>query len=222
MIIIIVFSSKNASSKNTSFCDYYKLYLYRNFNLMSQHRYFMLYKPYGFVSQFITNDKHAAKKKFLGSLFNFPENTMAVGRLDEPSEGLLLLTTNGAWSHYIRSKKIEKEYYVQVDGIIDGAAIKKLSDGVEITVNGKPYLTKKSIVTRLLQPPLLPKRAKKIRDERHGPTSWIRIIIYEGKFRQVRKMTSAVGFPTLRLVRYRVDAYTIDAMQAGEVKEITF
>lgn len=185
------------------------------------HQYFKIFKPYGYVSQFITNDRHAKRKKFLGDLYDFPEGTMAIGRLDEPSEGLLLLTTDGNFSHSVRKKNVEKEYYVQVDGEITEVAIKKIQDGVTITNEGEDYVTMPSKVTRFITEPDLPPRAKKIRDSRHGPTSWISITITEGKFRQVRKMTSAVGFPTLRLVRYRIGSITIAGMTSAEVDKIS-
>ncbi|SHI33370.1 23S rRNA pseudouridine2457 synthase [Mesonia phycicola] len=184
------------------------------------HSHFKLYKPYGYLSQFITNQKQAKKKKMLGELYNFPTETMSIGRLDEDSEGLLLLSTDGKMSYAVLSNSVEKEYYVQVDGIITDEAIKKLQLGVEIGIQGKKYLTQ-PCQARIIEIPNLPERAKKIRDERHGPTSWASITITEGKFRQVKKMTAAVGFPTLRLVRYRVDKITIDKMTAGEVIEIT-
>ena len=91
---------------------------------------------------------------------------------------------------------------------------------MRITSDNKPYLTRPCIVTLLTSPPTLPKRAKKIRDERHGPTSWISITITQGKFRQVRKMTSAVGFPTLRLVRVRIGEHTIGTLKPAEVAQI--
>jgi 23S rRNA pseudouridine2457 synthase len=156
----------------------------------------------------------------LGNLFDFPENTMAIGRLDEPSEGLLLLTTNGKTSEFIRSSKIEKEYYAQVDGIITDEAIEFLKNGVEISTESGLYTTKPCVVFKLQETPKLPQRAKKIRDERHGPTSWISITLTEGKFRQVRKMTAIVGFPTLRLVRVRIGHIYIGNMEAGEVIEL--
>ena len=83
---------------------------------MSSHRHFILCKPYGYLSQFIYDLKRS--KKLLGELFDFPSGTMAIGRLDEDSEGLLFLTTDGKMSETIRSKKVEKEYYVQVDGLV--------------------------------------------------------------------------------------------------------
>ncbi|RED47428.1 pseudouridine synthase [Seonamhaeicola aphaedonensis] len=186
----------------------------------SEHRHFVIYKPYGYLSQFKSEDSKQQKKKFLGELFNFPDGTMAIGRLDEKSEGLLLLTTDGKMSDFINSKKVEKEYYAQVDGDITNDAIDILKLGVEIGFSGKKYLTKPCEVVKLNDIPELPIRSKKIRDDRHGPTSWISITLKEGKFRQVRKMTSAVGFPTLRLVRVRVGNILIDNIQVGDVIEV--
>ena len=145
---------------------------------------------------------------------------MAIGRLDEKSEGLLLITTNGKWSNEINSRGIEKEYYVQVDGTITIEAITKLQKGIEIGINGKRYLTKPCKVEILKNLPQFPKRSKKIRDDRHGPTTWISITITEGKFRQVRKMTAAAGYPTLRLVRVRIGTIYLNEMQVGQVQKI--
>lgn len=184
-----------------------------------KHRHFILFKPYGYLSQFINNQTKRANKKLLGELHNFPENTMAIGRLDEHSEGLLLLTTDGKVSELIRSSKYEKEYYAQVDGTITQKAMVNLKNGVVISTDVGKYLTKKCKAKILTQTPTLPKRGKKIRDDRHGPTSWISIILKEGKFRQVRKMTAAIGFPTLRLVRVRIGTIHIENMIAGEVLE---
>lgn len=182
-----------------------------------QHHHFKLFKPYGYLSQFVNNQNTRKNKKLLGVLYPFPLNTMAIGRLDYDSEGLLLLTTDGKQSEQIRSKKVEKEYYVQVDGIITAEAIQQLTDGVAIRTEGIIYHTKPCKVYILKEIPSLPVRAKKIRDERHGPTSWLSITLQEGRFRQVRKMTAMVGFPTLRLIRVRIGNITIDEMNAGEV-----
>jgi 23S rRNA pseudouridine2457 synthase len=146
---------------------------------------------------------------------------MAVGRLDVDSEGLLLLTTDGKLSHDIRSKKVEKEYFVQVDGLIDQTAINTMKAGVEIGIKGKKYLTDPCEASMLDDPPDFPVRTKRIRDERHGPTSWASIIITEGKYRQVRKMTAAVGFPTLRLIRVRIGSVYLGDLKAGEVREVS-
>ena len=183
------------------------------------HSHFILHKPYGYLSQFIYEGKRKSRKRLLGELYDFPDGTMAIGRLDENSEGLLLLTTDGKVSEYIRSRKVEKEYYVQVDGIIGIDAIKALQQGVEIGFDGKKYITKPCQAFLVDCIERLPIAHRKIRDERHGPTSWVRIILTEGKFRQVRKMTAAVGFPTLRLIRFRIGDVLLE-LKAGEVLKV--
>ncbi len=184
------------------------------------HRHFMIYKPYGYLSQFINNGQKQNSKKLLGELFNFPVGIMAIGRLDEKSEGLLLLTTDGKTSNHICSGNIEKEYYVQVDGNITEDALTKLVNGVQIGFDGKKYLTNPCRAFKITKVPDFPERSKRIRDKRHGPTSWVSITLTEGKFRQVRKMTSAVGFPTLRLIRVRVGNIRLNKLQAGDVAEL--
>ncbi len=183
------------------------------------HQHFLIYKPYGFLSQFVPETRKS--KPLLGQLYEFPEKTMAIGRLDHDSEGLLLLTTDGMQSHLIRSKSIEKEYYVQVDGEVSQAQLLQLQQGVEIGISGAKYLTLPCQIELLTSEPNLPARGKKIRDPRHGPTSWLSVTIAEGKNRQVRKMTAAVGLPTLRLVRVRIGAIHLEQMQPGEVTPVT-
>ncbi|MFP5437095.1 MAG: pseudouridine synthase [Bacteroidia bacterium] len=182
------------------------------------HHHYLIYKPWGYLSQFTYNLKR--NKKLLDELYAFAEGTMAIGRLDEDSEGLLLLTTDGMMSEIVRSKKVEKEYYAQVDGLITDEAIQQLQNGVEIGFKGTKYTTLPCRAFRVDKVPDLPVRSKKIRDERHGPTSWVSITVTEGKFRQVRKMTSAVGFPTLRLVRVRVGNIHLGTLQPGAVTEV--
>jgi 23S rRNA pseudouridine2457 synthase len=176
-----------------------------------------MHKPFGYLSQFVGEGK---KKKRLGELYNFPKGTMCIGRLDENSEGLLLLTTDGKLSHYISGAGIEKEYYAQVDGLISAGAIEQLQQGVEIGIEGVKYVTKPCKVYLLNTVPDFAPRSKKIRDDRHGPTSWVSITLTEGKFRQIRKMTAVAGFPTLRLIRVRIGNIYLNSMQAGEVKEV--
>ncbi|WP_144208285.1 pseudouridine synthase [Shewanella donghaensis] len=183
------------------------------------HHHFKIFKPYGFLSQFLPEMRK--KKKLLGELANFPDKTMAIGRLDHDSEGLLLLTTDGMMSHKVRSKGIEKEYYVQVDGDITEEAMIRLKNGVEIGINGTKYQTLPCKAFRLDTEPQLPLRGRKIRDPRHGPTSWVSITLCEGKNRQIRKMTAAVGFATLRLVRVRIGDIHIDNMGVGDVVCLT-
>ena len=181
---------------------------------------FILFKPYGFISQLNSNDlRQARKKKFLSELYDWPEGIMPIGRLDEKSEGLLLMTTSGKLSDYINRSGIEKEYYALVDGAPTLEDLDLLRKGIEIGFDGKKYTTKPCTVIHLEQNPSLPDRGKKIRDARHGPTTWLSITITEGKFRQVRKMTSAINCPTLRLVRVRVGNLKLNGMQPGEVRE---
>lgn len=181
------------------------------------HRHFLLHKPHGYLSQFVYEKKRY--KKLLGELYNFPEGTMAIGRLDEDSEGLLLLTTDGMMSEMVRSKTVEKEYYAQVDGLIHQEAIEQVKQGVEIGFKGIRYTTKPCKAQIITELPECIGEGRRIRDERHGPTSWISITLTEGKFRQVRKMTAAVGFPTLRLIRIRVGTLSLQ-LKAGAVIEV--
>ena len=184
-----------------------------------KHRHFKIHKPYCYLSQFVNNQNKRKNKKLLGELGNFPEGIMAIGRLDEKSEGLLLLTTDGSVSEQIRGKSIEKEYYVQVNGIISNEAITTLQAGVEISQSSGKYTTLPCQVKQIEMPTYLGPPYRK-RSESHGPTSWISITLTEGKFRQVRKMTAAVGYDTVRLVRVRIGAILLEDMKAGEVREI--
>ena len=183
------------------------------------HRHFKIYKPSGMLSQFVSQQKKAHKKKFLGALHDFPTGTMAVGRLDEKSEGLLLLTTDGAVSFSINNGPYEKEYWAQVAGVISSEAITQLENGVTIGIHGTTYRTKQCVATKL-DSPTLPDAQHKLPDDRHGPTSWVRIVLTERKFRQVRKMTAAVGYPTLRLVRVRIGDQLLDGLRPGDVVPI--
>jgi 23S rRNA pseudouridine2457 synthase len=180
--------------------------------------YFITYKPYGMLSQLTSNDpKEVRKKRFLSELYDFPEGTMPIGRLDANSEGLLLLTTHGKMADMVNRSGVEKEYYAQLDGEITDEAISTLQNGVEIGFSGKKYLTKACTVYRLNDAPTLPDADQKIRLERHRPSSWISVTLTEGKFRQLRKMTAAVGYPTLRLLRVRIGAMHLEGLVPGKV-----
>ena len=183
----------------------------------AHHQHFKLNKPFGYLSQFASNAKHQQKMKFISALYNFPKGTMPIGRLDKDSEGLLLLTTDGKLGNAINKGGLDKEYYVQVDGNITESALAQLRQGVTISHKHVAYTTKPCEAKLLEQIPEFSERGKKIRDERHGTTSWVSIVISEGKFRQVRKMTASVGFPTLRLVRVRIGNIHLGQMQAAEV-----
>lgn len=182
------------------------------------HKYYKTYKPIGYVSQFINNKTRP--KHLLSDLYDFPEGTMAVGRLDVKSEGLLLLTTDGKFSHHICSSKFEKEYWVQVSGEVSQESIEKLREGVEISIKGEKHQTLPCEVDYLTDTSKIFPNPKGERDPRHGPMTWLKIIIREGKYHQVRKMTATQGHGTHRLIRWRVGDYTYDNLEVGEVEEI--
>ena len=189
--------------------------------MKEQAKHYRIYKPLGMLSQFHSNEpREQRKKRFIGELFDFPEGIMAVGRLDEKSEGLLLLTSDGELSYKINNSGVEKEYWAQLDGLITEEAIAKLRAGVKISLQGDFYITKPCKVGILEHSPILPPASNKLRIGRHRPSSWISIILTEGKFRQVRKMTASVGFPTLRLVRSRIGNIYLNGLQPGQVEMI--
>ncbi|SDS45106.1 23S rRNA pseudouridine2457 synthase [Maribacter dokdonensis] len=187
-----------------------------------EHFHFKVYKPFGMLSQLTSGeDRQLRKKRFLSELSDFPEGTMPVGRLDEKSEGLLLMTTDGKWSDDINRSGIEKQYLVQLDGLVTTDAIDKLSKGVVIGLFGKKYETLPCDVDYLKEEPILPEASAALRIGRHRPTSWISMVIKEGKYRQIRKMTAAVGFPTVRLVRIRIGDISLGQMKPSQVLKIT-
>jgi 23S rRNA pseudouridine2457 synthase len=182
-----------------------------------RYRYFLIYKPFGMLSQFTADDP---SKRTLGELHPFPKDVYPVGRLDEDSEGLLLLTNDPKMNAALLGEGVEKEYWVQVEGIPTEEALAQLRRGVEITVRKKRHRTLPADVRRLAPAPDLPARVPPIRVRLSVPDSWLAITIREGKNRQVRKMVAAVGFPCLRLVRWRFHGMELDDLQPGEVREI--
>lgn len=185
--------------------------------------YFLIYKPYGMLSQFSREgDKHGPRSATLADLdFQFAKDVYPVGRLDADSEGLLLLTNDKKLNHRLLDPKFRhiRMYYVQVDGTVTDEAIRRLEAGVSISVDGKSYQTFPARVERLTEP-TLPPRNPPIRFRASIPTSWLAITLHEGKNRQVRKMTAAVGFPTLRLVRWAIEDLTAESMRPADVREL--
>lgn len=184
------------------------------------HHHYHLNKPHSYLSQFTNQHTTRRNKKMLGELYPFAPGTMAIGRLDENSEGLLLLTTDGKVSAAVNSGKVEKEYYVQVKGIITPTALENLNKGVEISSNGKPYLTKSCTATLFAAPPVFSFPPKRIHTPNHGPTRWLSVTLREGKYRQVRKMLAVVGHPVVRLIRVRIGAIHLGELAAGEVRKV--
>ena len=179
-------------------------------------QYFIVYKPYLVLSQFTSQ----LNKQTLADYFAVPKNVYPVGRLDYDSEGLLILTNDTRLNSQLLSPlhSHEREYWVQVEGIPEPAAISKLASGVEINIDGKAYRTKKCKTELFTVIPALPERNPPIRFRKNIPDSWIRLTLTEGKNRQVRKMTAKVGHPTLRLIRYRIEKMTIEGLNPGDMK----
>jgi 23S rRNA pseudouridine2457 synthase len=182
------------------------------------HRYFIIYKPYQVLSQFTSEEG----KQTLKAFFNVPADVYPVGRLDYDSEGLLLLTNDTSLNHRLLNPSFahEREYWVQVDGDIHEKALHELQTGVSITINGAKYRTRPCKATRFTNTPAVPERNPPIRFRKEIPTSWIKLVLTEGKNRQVRKMTAQTGFPTLRLIRYRIGGITLDGLLPGELHEM--
>jgi 23S rRNA pseudouridine2457 synthase len=182
------------------------------------HRYFIIYKPYLVLSQFTSSEG----KQTLKAFFNVPSDVYPVGRLDYDSEGLLILTNDASLNHRLLNPSFahEREYWVQVDGDIHEKALQELRSGVFITIDGAKYRTRTGKATRFANTPPIPDRNPPIRFRKEIPTSWIRLVLTEGKNRQVRKMTAQTGFPTLRLIRYRIGGITLNGLLPGELREM--
>jgi 23S rRNA pseudouridine2457 synthase len=178
-------------------------------------KYYIIYKPFQVLSQFTPENGKACLKDF----FEVPTDVYPVGRLDYDSEGLLLLTNDKSLNHRFLHPRFahEREYRVQVEGLITNEALQLLTDGITINIEGKPFHTKQAKASRLPEHIVIPERNPPIRFRQHIPTSWIKLVITEGKNRQVRKMTAAAGFPTLRLIRYRLAGLTLDLMLPADM-----
>lgn len=180
---------------------------------------YLIYKPYQVLSQF----SPVEGKQTLADFFDVPSNVYPVGRLDYDSEGLLLLTNDTTLNHQLLDPKFAhaREYLVQVDGAITEEAIMQLRTGVTINADGKQYLTRPCTANIEPTAPQLPPRNPPIRFRKEIPAPWIRLVLTEGKNRQVRKMTAAVGFPTLRLVRFRLEGLSVEGMMPGDMIKLS-
>jgi len=180
------------------------------------HRYILLNKPYDVICQF--SDAKGGRKT-LADFVPVPR-VYPVGRLDRDSEGLVLLTSDGWLQHRLTDPKYDhpKTYWAQVEGIPDEPALKQLREGLQIWDD---FRTRPAQARMLDGEPDLPPRDPPIRYRAAIPTSWIEIILTEGRNRQVRRMTAAVGFPTLRLVRVAIGKLTLGALKPGEWRELS-
>lgn len=181
-----------------------------------QFSYILFYKPFHVLTQFTPEEG----KKTLADFLDIAKDIYPVGRLDYDSEGLLLLTNDNRLKQRLLEPEFghKRTYWVQVEGEITEEAISKLEKGVMISVNGKKHKTKPAIAKKLDREPELPERDPPIRYRANIPDSWLSLTLTEGKNRQVRRMTAAVGYPTLRLVRYSIEKLTIDGMMPGEYR----
>lgn len=169
-------------------------------------------KPYGVVCQFSPDQLHPTLKDFI----SIP-GVYAAGRLDTDSEGLLLLTDDGRLQHRLSDPHYHKNktYWVQVEGCVSEQALEILRRGVDL----QEFTTLPAKVMSIDEPPHLWPRTPPIRFRKTVPTAWLEITIQEGKNRQVRRMTAKVGLPTLRLIRCRIDRWSVAGLQPGEWRE---
>lgn len=185
---------------------------------MKPHRYFVLNKPIQMVSQFVSSHQ----VRLLGDLdFNFPEGTHAIGRLDQHSEGILLLTTNKKITKLLFQGAVphKRTYLVQVKNTVSAETVLKLSNGIEISAsNGTAFTTTPCEVELVQKPPHLFEAGIPL--HQNVKTTWLQITLTEGKFHQVRKMVAAVNHRCLRLIRISIEDIVIGNMQPGEVVEL--
>jgi 23S rRNA pseudouridine2457 synthase len=178
--------------------------------------YLLFYKPYDVLCQF-TDPDHDPPRPTLKDYIDLP-GVYSVGRLDRDSEGLLLLTNDGGLKHRLCDPKFahERTYWVQVEGKPDPEALGRLRQGVEI----QGYKTRPATATLLAHEPDLPPRNPPIRFRKQVPTAWLELTLREGKNRQVRRMTAAVGFPTLRLVRVGMANFSLAGLEPGQWRSL--
>jgi len=186
-------------------------------NVKARKMYFVIYKPFGMLSQF--SREHPEHITLADLDFNFPKDVYPVGRLDKDSEGLLILTNDKRLTDKLLNPKHKhwRSYWVQVDNIPTPVTLRQLATGVEIKINKKIHSTAPAKVELLALAPTLPERTPPVRYRKEIPTAWLNLSLTEGKNRQVRRMTAKVGFPTLRLVRHQIGDLHLGDLASGAV-----
>ncbi|MEP5613444.1 MAG: pseudouridine synthase [Cyclobacteriaceae bacterium] len=178
--------------------------------------YYVIYKPYKILSQFSDENGNPG----LGTLYDLPKDVYPVGRLDLDSEGLLILTNDKALNNKLLNptNNHERTYWVEVEGVPDSSSMDRFSQGLEINLKGKKHQTKKSKI-RLIKPEVTD-RDPPVNYKKHPVRSWVEVTLTEGKNRQVRKMTAAIGHPTLRLIRVAIEDLELSPLRSGEIKQV--
>ncbi len=170
-------------------------------------------KPYGVLSQFTSEAGHPGLGEFISVA-----GVYAAGRLDADSEGLMILTDDGRLQHRLTDPrhKLPKTYWAQVEGEPDEAALERLRRGVDLG----DFVTRPARARRMDEPAGLWPRDPPVRFRRNVPTAWLELVLTEGKNRQVRRMTAKVGFPTLRLIRWRIGDWSLEGLRPGAWREV--
>lgn len=181
--------------------------------------YFIIYKPFGTLSQFTREAPH---HKTLADLGDFSKDVYPVGRLDKDSEGLLILTNDRKLNHRLLNPDFrhKRTYLAQVEGIPEEKDLEKLRKGVQIKVGKKLHSTLPCFAKLLKNVPEVPDRNPPIRFRQNIPTSWLELTLTEGKNRQVRKMCAKIGFPVLRLIRISIEGLELGNMPVGATRKI--
>ncbi len=180
---------------------------------------YLINKPFGTLSQFT---REHPDHNVLGDHFDFPKDVYPIGRLDKDSEGLLLLSADKKWNNQILDpkRKLTKEYWVQVEGTPTIDDLKAFQTGITIKLKKGPYKCLPTNASIIETPEVIWDRDPPIRSRASIPTTWLKVELQEGKNRQVRKMCAQIGFPVLRLVRWRISDWTLEGIATGEVKRI--
>lgn len=188
--------------------------------MQKNYNYYVIFKPYGVLSQFSRPEPHHKTLADLG--FKFPEDVYPVGRLDKDSEGLLILTNDTKLNHQLLNPDFahSRAYAVQVDGLMTDQGIQMLKNRIEIKLGKTMYQTMPAKAKLVPGGIGLPERDPPVRYRKIIPTSWIELTLIEGKNRQVRKMCAAIGFPVLRLVRTGIEKLFLNDMKPGDIKEV--